>query len=81
MDNIWHKPSELCPEEDETVIAIMDTGETKAVYYLADEVEDIWLDTDARFWTDFPDEVSPDHIEKWCYVKDLVKATHRKDLP
>lgn len=81
MSNIWHKPTELCPEYDETIIVILDTGETKTVYYQADEIEDLWLDIDARLWNNFPDEVSPDHIERWCYVTDLVAAAERKDTP
>lgn len=74
MDNIWHKPSELCPEYDETVIVVLKTGEAKAAYYQADEVEDFWIDVNARFWEDFPEEISPDQIEKWCYTNDLVHA-------
>lgn len=68
----WYKPSELCPEEDCTIIASLTDGSTKALYYEADEIEDAWIDIDARFWNDFPDEISPDQIEKWAYLNDAV---------
>lgn len=78
MDQIWHKPSELCPEYDEVVIAILDTGDVKPVYYYADEKEDFWLDVNTRFcFTHFPDEISQDHILKWAYPKDLVEMVER----
>ena len=68
----WYKPSELCPEEDCTIIASLTDGSTKALYYAADEIEDAWIDVNARFWNDFPDEVSPDQIEKWAYLNDAI---------
>lgn len=68
----WYKPSELCPEEDRTIIASLTDGSTKALYYAANEIEDAWIDINARFWNDFPDEVSPDQIEKWAYLNDAI---------
>ena len=74
MDNIWHKPNKLCPEYDETVIIVLKTGESKAAYYQADETEDFWIDVDAGFSEDSLTEISPDQIEKWCYINDLVTS-------
>ena len=79
MNDIWHKPSELCPEYDETIVVMLNNGETKAVYYQADETEDYWIDVNARFWNDFPEEISPDHIKKWCYLNDLIMAQNERE--
>lgn len=68
----WHKPSELCPEIDETVIATLKNGEIKAAYYSADESGDFWIDINAKFWNHFPEEISPDSIEKWGYIIDVI---------
>lgn len=67
-----YRTNELCPEEDTTVMVKLKDGQQKAAYYTADEIGDAWIDINARFWADSPEEISPDQIEGWVYTQDVL---------